>query len=96
MTLTIDLQEDDVATLMAKARAQGVSAEQYARHILEGDLKAPVRPRRHISAVIRDNMSSIPTELFAGMPSDGASEHDHYIYGFPKRNLSGDTVDKDG
>jgi hypothetical protein len=26
-----------------------------------------------------------PTPIMAAMPADGASEHDHYIYGWPKR-----------
>lgn len=27
----------------------------------------------------------LPPEAFAGLPTDGASQHDHYIYGTPKR-----------
>ena len=34
MTLNIDLADDQVAALTAKAQAQGVSAEQYARRVL--------------------------------------------------------------
>ena len=65
--------------------SKGCSAEQYARLVLEDDLKSTVNPRRHISDVIRDNMRGVPPEILAAMPSDGASEHDHYIYGSPKR-----------
>ena len=32
MTLTIDLPDEEIEALAAKARAQGISAEQYARH----------------------------------------------------------------
>jgi hypothetical protein len=49
----------------------------------------PVTPaprRRHISEVICENMSKVPPEIMATMPKDGASEHDYYIYGLPKRN----------
>jgi plasmid stability protein len=38
MTLTIDLPDEQTAALAAKARAQGLSAEQYARQVLEHDL----------------------------------------------------------
>ena len=72
--------------LTAKARAQGVSAEEYACQVLAHDLEAAGPRRRHISDVIRDNMLKVPTEILATMPKDGASEHDHYIYGLPKRN----------
>jgi len=86
MTLTIDLPEEEIAGLAAKARAQGVTAEAYALLVLEQDLKSAPTPRRHISEVIRDNMGDVPPEILAAMPKDGASEHDHYIYGSPKRN----------
>jgi plasmid stability protein len=84
MTLNIDLADDQVAALTAKAQAQGVSAEQYARRVLEQDIQTVSR-RRHISEVIRDNMRDVPPEDLAALPSDGASQHDHYIYGVPKR-----------
>ena len=38
MTLTIDLPEEQTVVLKAKAEAQGVSTEQYARQVLEHDL----------------------------------------------------------
>ena len=38
MTLTIDLPEEQTLLLKAKAKAQGVSTEQYARQLLEQDL----------------------------------------------------------
>jgi hypothetical protein len=43
-------------------------------------------PHRHISEVIRDRMRNIPPEVWAQLPTDGASEHDRYIYGLPKKN----------
>jgi plasmid stability protein len=38
MTLTIDLSDDQAAAVAARARAQGMSAEQYVRQLLEHDL----------------------------------------------------------
>jgi plasmid stability protein len=38
MTLTIELPEEQKAALAAKARALGVTTEQYARKVLEHDL----------------------------------------------------------
>jgi plasmid stability protein len=86
MSLTIELPEEQEAALKVRARAQGVSAEEYARRILDRDLKSADQPRRHISDVIREIMSDVPAEVFERLPRDGASEHDHYIYGSPKRN----------
>jgi plasmid stability protein len=84
MTLTINLPHEQETALKAKASAEGVSAEQYAQRLLEKDLE-PGKPRRHISEVIRDNMRDITPEVLATLPLDGASQHDHYIYGLPKR-----------
>jgi hypothetical protein len=86
MTLTIELPDERQAALAAQAVAQGVSAEQYAQQLLEHALEAAEPRRRHISEVIRENMRKVPPEILAAMPKDGASEHDHYIYGLPKRN----------
>jgi hypothetical protein len=30
---------------------------------------------------------ALPGEVFERLPVDGASDHDHYLYGSPKRNL---------
>jgi len=31
-------------------------------------------------------MDALPDEVFERLPKDGASEHDHYLYGAPKRH----------
>lgn len=33
----------------------------------------------------QDLMEDVPEEVRARLPSDGAVQHDHYIYGSPKR-----------
>jgi hypothetical protein len=86
MTLTIELSDEQQAALAAKAQKEGISEEQYARQVLEQDLQSPDPRRRHISEVILENMRNVPPEIMATMPKDGASQHDHYIYGLPKRN----------
>jgi plasmid stability protein len=39
MTLTIELPDEQTTLLTATARAQGLSAEQYARQVLEQAIK---------------------------------------------------------
>ena len=90
MTLKIDLPEDKTAALAAKARTQGLSAEQYARRVLEQDLESEAEapgenPLRTVAEMIVSRMSRVPAEDMAALPKDGASQHDHYIYGWPKR-----------
>lgn len=53
--------------------------------MIEHELEAGQPPRRHISEVIQENMRKVPPEILAAMPEDGATQHDHYIYGLPKK-----------
>jgi plasmid stability protein len=66
MTLTIDLPDAEVAALAAKARACGVSAERYARQVLERDL-APDWLRRSWESAAQEGLNrlSIDAEIAA-------------------------------
>ena len=43
----------------------------------------PVRPLWEIAEEIS---SQVPLEEWETLPADGAEQHDHYLYGSPKRN----------
>ena len=90
MTLRIELPEEKTGALAAKARAQGLTAEQYAQQVLEDDLRSDIEapagePLRAAADTILSHMSRVPAEDMAALPCDGASQHDHYVYGWPKR-----------
>lgn len=87
MTLTIDLPDEQQAALTARARTQGISAEQYVRQVLEQDLQSAEPQPRPVWEGIADNMKRVPPEDLAALPRDGASQIDHYVYGLPKRDL---------
>ena len=38
-----------------------------------------------ISAIFEDLSNEIPLEEWQELPSDGAENHDHYLYGAPKK-----------
>lgn len=75
ITLTIDLPDEDVTALTAKARERGVSAEHYARLVLEHDLKSGSVPRP-VSQTIREIWADMPADVRAKLPRDGASQVD--------------------
>ncbi len=92
MTLTIDLPLEAEEALRERAQAEGLSVERYATKLLERDLEANgdraaevSQQETPISQVIAEIMSDVPAEEMAKLPKDGASQHDHYIYGWPKR-----------
>jgi putative addiction module CopG family antidote len=35
---------------------------------------------------VLDTMNDVPDDVFEHIPSDGSEQHDHYIYGRPKRS----------
>jgi plasmid stability protein len=61
MTLTIDLPEEQAAALAAKAKARGVSTEQYVRQVLEQDL-APEWLRQSWESAQQSGVSELSLE----------------------------------
>ena len=41
---------------------------------------------RPIWEVFEDIMSDVPQEVVDALPTDAAEQHDHYIYGLPKKS----------
>jgi hypothetical protein len=93
MSLTLTLSDEQATVLQAKAAAEGLSLDAWIEKLSHPEPQ-PVtlgpsrhdRPRRHISEVIHEIMSDVPREVFETLPLDGAGEHDHYLYGTPKKN----------
>ena len=90
--MTIDLSGEAEQALNSKAKAEGVSAERYAKRVLERDLGIrdsaetdAQRPVQTAADIVLRHMGNVSDEMMNRMPKDGASQHDHYIYGTPKR-----------
>jgi hypothetical protein len=83
----IELSDEQAAKLQAQAQARGMTILEWIAELTEHAPKPENHPvdERPIWEVIVENMKDVPAEVMAAMPADGASEHDHYIYGWPKR-----------
>jgi len=93
MNLTLPLTATEEANILVRAQAEGVTPEVLVRRALEPLIAAsPESPTetkkssRHIAELIAERMQALPPEVFDQLPIDGASEHDHYLYGSPKRH----------
>ena len=47
----------------------------------------PTEQTRPIWEVFEDIMSDVPQEVIDTLPTDAAAQHDHYIYGLPKKSV---------
>lgn len=45
----------------------------------------PPQDSRPLLSAILNNCANIPAEAFAKLPTDGAAQVNHYLYGHPKR-----------
>jgi hypothetical protein len=84
MSLTLKLSDEQATALQAKAAAEGLSLDEWIQKLAEPE-PSVARPFEHIATVIAESMKDVPPEIMATMPEDGASQHDHYIYGWPKK-----------
>ncbi len=89
MTLTLELSDEQTTALQARAAAEGLSVEALLLKLAEPMAPNPPveRPLQNIAEFIVESMKDVPPEIMATMPTDGASQHDHYIYGWPKREV---------
>ena len=80
----IELPDEQVAALKAKAAAAGLTLEAWLNKLASVEPSAE-HPMQTAADIVLARMRNVPPEVMATMPKDGASQHDHYIYGWPKR-----------
>jgi LmbE family N-acetylglucosaminyl deacetylase len=82
----IELPDEQAAALKAKAEAAGLSLEAWLIRLADAQVETPDQhPLRTAADIVLDCMRNVPPEIMATLPKDGASQHDHHIYGWPKR-----------
>jgi len=85
--MTLILTDEQATALQAKAAAEGLSLEAWIEKLAEPQAPAAARPLQTAADIVLSHMRKVPPEIMATMPADGASQHDHYIYGWPKRDV---------
>jgi hypothetical protein len=79
----IELTDEQAAALKAKAAAEGLTLEAWFKKLAEAEPLGE-RPLQTAADIVLERMRNVPLEIMEAMPQDGASQHDHYIYGWPK------------
>jgi hypothetical protein len=97
MTMKLELAPEVQAGLLAQAQDSGMSLEAFAELVLreksreasasreQGNL--PRGPGEPFWKSFTSQVHALPDAVFERLPTDGASEHDHYLYGAPKRSV---------
>lgn len=87
MTVTIYLPDDQATALQAKAAAAGLSLEAWLQELADEELSVAPGSVQPAANIVLEEMRKVPEEVMATMPKDGASQHDHYLYGWPKKDV---------
>jgi hypothetical protein len=71
---------------IAKALEE-LQEQERLEHVSLPHGETAVQPRRKQSfgEIAAELLADVPEEVFDRLPTDGAAQHDHYIYGTPKR-----------
>ncbi len=77
-------------TILEKLQALPDNKQQEVLALVDEMLKENQEPRprekiRPIWEIITELSAQVPMEEWEKLPSDGAEQHDHYLYGSPKR-----------
>jgi hypothetical protein len=98
MTMTLDLAPEVQAGLLAQAQESGLSLEAFAELVLREKSRQALSasgeqnnsssgPSEPFWKSFTSQVHALPDAVFERLPKDGASEHDHYLYGAPKRSV---------
>lgn len=71
--------------VIEKLRALPSEQQREVLEFMEGLERQAVSPPKTIWEEIREIVKDVPDEVWDRMPRDGAEQHDHYLYGAPKK-----------
>ena len=84
MNSTIEQQVIETIRILPEEKQKEVL--EYAKQIGKTDKETMEEPeKKKIWEKIDEIMQTLPPDAFEGMPTDGSLNHDHYLYGSPKR-----------
>ena len=79
------------STIQEKIKALPEEQQERVLSLVEEMLKEKNGEQVRVSArplweIVEEISSQIPIEEWEKLPTDGAEQHDHYLYGSPKRS----------
>jgi hypothetical protein len=80
----IEFPDDQAAALTAQAASQGLTLQDWLKS-LAVETSTTHGTVRTAADIVLEEMGQVPVDIMASLPKDGASQHDHYLYGWPKK-----------
>ena len=72
-------------TILEKLRILPPEQQQAVLEIIERMAQQQVPRKMTILEKISERSKQVPNEVWERIPADGAEQHDHYLYGAPKK-----------
>ena len=80
------MQTEIAQTIFEKVKILSLDEQKEVLEIVEKKVSgSQQKDSRPIWEVIAEISSKVPDEEWAKLPVDGAENHDHYLYGAPKK-----------
>ena len=80
------MQTEIAQTIFEKVKILSLDEQKEVLEIVEKKISVTQKKdSRPIWEVIVEISSQVPDEEWAKLPTDGAENHDHYLYGAPKK-----------
>lgn len=80
------MQTEIAQTIFEKVKTLSLDKQRKVLEIVEKKVSvSQKKDSRPIWEVIAEISSQVPDEEWAKLPADGAENHDHYLYGAPKK-----------
>ncbi len=78
------MQTDTAGKILAIVKILSVEQQEEVLNFID-KLQTEETSLKSVFRKIEERGKSIPDEICKEMPEDGSEQHDHYIYGSPKR-----------
>lgn len=86
---TSEVEVSSIEQILAKLQQLSPEQQQTVLDFAEflAQKNQPQPPQKTIWEKIDEQMAQVPDEVWEKVPTDGSYQHDHYLYGTPKREL---------
>ena len=71
--------------IIERLRTLDAEEQKKVLEFVEGIERQKSQPAKTLWDAIQEIVKDVPDEVWDKLPTDGSEQHDHYLYGSPKR-----------